>query len=212
MSTLLPHFAKLGKFDIHKFGCESQEAESLKEIFIANKAVYHKNCFSKYNKQKLNRAQKSLETQVAELSGEIVSPKRARRSECRIPLGKLICLFCLKSDGFLCEAGTMHATNDKVDNQHVQELTAKIKRQALKLGETEILSKLSTGDLASNKIYYHKACLTKFSNRIRSVISKNENIENFSTAINQEFQKEFKFNKIINYIHEQQKIQSEVAF
>ena len=40
---------------------------------------------------------------------------------------------------------------------------------ALALGETELESKLSIGDLASKEIFYHRSCLTEFHNNFNAL-------------------------------------------
>ena len=150
LSQILPEFAKLGKFQIDKFHSQSYDPETLEKLFSARKAVYHKNCFSKFSQQKLLRAQKAFEPHLNDSRNELVSPKRAR-----ILLGELKCLFCMKPDTSksLCAVGTLHAKQTKVNENHVREFTEKITAQANALGKTQIVSRISTGDMTTNDIY-----------------------------------------------------------
>ena len=129
---------KLGNFQIDKFNSQSYDPETLEKFFSAKKAVYHKNCFSKFNQQKLLRAQKAFETHWNDSHNELVSPEGATRSDpsSKILLGELKCLFCMKPDTSksLCAAGTLHAKQTKVNENHVREFTEKIKSQANTLG------------------------------------------------------------------------------
>ena len=81
-------------------------------------------------------------------------------------LGELKCLFCTKIDTQenLIEAGTKYATKKKVNVSHANETTIKWHYMALALSKTEIASKLSLGDLASNELFYYRSCLTEFHN------------------------------------------------
>ena len=217
LSKLLPQFAKLGKFNIDKFNCDTPEPGKIKETFVINKAVYHKNCFSKFNQQKLTRALIVFESsRVPESNEEIVSPKRARRSDStsKILLGELKCIFCLKIETSycLCAAGTLHAKCDKVDDKHVHEFTEKIKNQDIKLGETQILARVSTGDVTTNEIFYHKTCLTNFNNQYRSALFKEHKLLYLDNNLNEEFRKAFAFNKIVSFIYEQRNIQADFLF
>ena len=124
------------------------------------------------------------------------------------------CIFCLKIDtsDCLCAAGTLHAKCDKVDDKHVHEFTEKIKNQDIKLGETQILARVSTGDVTTNKIFYHKTCLTNFNNQYRSALFKEHKLLYLDINLNEEFRKAFAFNKIVSFIYEQRNIQADFLF
>ena len=72
--------------------------------------------------------------------------------------GKLVCCFCSETDteNNLTAAGTFHATKNKVDINHVSNLTEKWKTMAAKLDYSEPSSGLSSGEIVSNKLYYQK--------------------------------------------------------
>ena len=69
--------------------------------------------------------------------------------------------FCseIETENNLTAAGTFHATKNETDINHVSNLTEKCKTMAAKLGYSELLSRLSSGDIVSNKIYYQKVLL-----------------------------------------------------
>ena len=138
----------MGKFQIDKFNSQSYDPETLEKLFSARKAVYHKNCFSKFNQQKRLRAQKAFDTHLNDSHNELVSPKRARNdASSKILLGELKCLFCMKPDTSksLCAAGTLHAKQTKVNENHVREFTENIKAQANALGETQMFEESLLG-------------------------------------------------------------------
>ena len=85
----------------------------------------------------------------------------------------LKCLFCWEIDSSenLCAAGTMHTTSEKVNEKHVQNFTEKLSEKALKLNDSHVLTKLSTGNVATNEIFYHKRCLKTFDNKYNAVVN-----------------------------------------
>ena len=174
---MLPRFAALGKFDIKKFDCDPTK-DKIKEAFILNKAVYHKNCYSKYNQRMLDRESLKIQTQSAALSQVICSPenKRARRSEvgAKVMLGDLKCMFCKKNDKSenICAAGTFHAKSNKNNEQHVRDFTEKVKRMSIYLDKMDIHSLLSSGDVASNELFYHSSCYKSLINQYNSTKRK----------------------------------------
>ena len=75
----------------------------------------------------------------------------------------------------LCAAGTFHPSTQTNNELHVYDFTEKIKNMALFLDDLEIFSKLSTGNVASSEIYYHKICLNALVNRYSSEKTKVQN-------------------------------------
>ena len=57
---------------------------------------------------------------------------------------------------------------------------------ALKIGDDHLLRILSSGDVASNEIYYHKQnikpCLLNFHNRYNAACKETHNLENYNDA------------------------------
>ena len=106
---------------------------------------------------------------------DIISPKRPRCSngDETYDIGTLICIFCKHSDNEenLCAAGALHATT-KVKLNHVTIFTEKLKSMAVEVGNDDVLSKLSSGDVASNEIYYHKICYINFRTQYRDTLQK----------------------------------------
>ena len=201
---------------MNKFGCQTTECDEhqkeLKNIFIANRAIYHNKCVSRSNDQKLQRVKKrSLKAEkVYSEPGldETSQSKRKKRndSDSSFCLGELKCLFCMQVDisENLCAAGTMHAKSKKVDSDHVLQFTETLKTKALKLNQTHVLAALLTGDVTSNEVYYHKMCLIAFNNRYNSALQR-EMAEPVDDA-DVQFQKEIYFRRVIHYVNEQCKI------
>ena len=71
----------------------------------------------------------------------------------------------------------MHAKYEKVNKQHVEELTLKLKTMVAFLGENALLAKLSTGDIVANELYYHKERYNAFINKFNQKKTNDENRE-----------------------------------
>ena len=170
MSSLLPQFEKEGKFNLKVLNCH---LGNVYHTPVKNKALYHKTCYSKYNQRMLNRLiEKMDDVNISISDSDIISPKRPRRSNGDI--GTLICIFCKHSDNAenLCAAGTLHATTKKVKLDHVTIFTEKLKSMAVEVGNDYVLSKLSSGDVPSNEIYYHKIWHINFRTQYRDNFAK----------------------------------------
>ena len=149
-----------------KFSLDSLKGnhDSVEAAPKQNNAKYHKNCYNDYKLSKLERAEdiynESMKTEN-ETVEQLCSPSQSTRSRDTSShlLGKLICCFCSEPDSAdnLVAAGTFHATKSKTDPNHVSNLTQKWKMMAAKLDHTELLSRLATGDIVSNELYYHKS-------------------------------------------------------
>ena len=97
------------------------------------------------------------------MTEQLCSPSQSTtsRDNSRNNFGKLFCCFCSETDteNKLAAAGTFHATINKVDINHVSNLTAKWETMAAKLGYSELLSRLSSGYIVSNELYCHRSTI-----------------------------------------------------
>ena len=62
------------------------------------------------------------------------------------------------SENFHAAGGSYHAKRKVVNVQHNKNLTEKWKEMALNSDNPSLLTLISTGDLATNKIFYHASC------------------------------------------------------
>ena len=53
----------------------------------------------------------------------------------------------------------MHAQSDKLHTSHMSQIIETLGTKVLKLNETRVLAAISTGDVTTNEIYYHKKSL-----------------------------------------------------
>ena len=96
----------------------------------------------------------------------------------------------------------MNAFKTAVDKQHVKETTEKIKTMTVVQDNKPILAKLSSGDIATNKLNQHKACykdlVNKYNQKTRAESNREVSLQN---EVN-EFWKAVCFNKVITHIRE----------
>ena len=175
LSNILPEFQKNDglPFCLDKL---KGNYDTLENALIKKEAKYHKNCYNNYSEEKLKQVkerQNKLNV-VSNMSEQLCSPSQSTRSRDTLnhDFGKLVCCFCSKTDTESnLTAGTFHATKNKVDINHVSNLTEKWKTMAAKLDYSELLSKLLSGYIVSNELYYHKStienCYVEFCNEYR---------------------------------------------
>ena len=137
-------------------------------VSTTNKAVYHHNCFSKYSDLKLkclNEPSKTWKCTKGE-KGRKSTPLSADSRE----RFDLFCCWCSKKgvDANLVPAGIYQATKLTTKLNHMKDLTAKWIEMVTKLNHEPVSHLLSSGDVASNKFYYHE----KFYDTIRYQYSK----------------------------------------
>ena len=150
---------------------------NFRDSFSRNNAKYHHNCASKYSTQKLNRILHRREKE----KGKTKTATSTRSSQEKRQFATIYCAICNNEDTSenLHAAGSFHATNKDVNRTHNEELTRKWKEMALTVGNTSLLNLLSSGDLASNEIYYHSRCYKDMQNEYKSInsINASENME-----------------------------------
>lgn len=144
-----------------------KKSEDLYNIFLKRKAVFHKSCISKYNKQKLGRKRKCFENEKRDNDNAVekdenyyeVTPKRkARQQKQQFDQS---CIFCGKRDD-----------TTKLHQCQTLGLSNKIEEE---LSDPNVLAKLSKGDLVATESKYHLKCLTIFYNKYRDFNRKQLN-------------------------------------
>ena len=85
----------------------------------------------------------------------------------------------------LCAAGTKYASSNTLNQDHVLKFTERMKVKAVKLGETQIFARFSTGDVTTNELFYHKHCIAKFTNRYQSAMLKEQRSQSLLIVTNQ---------------------------
>lgn len=130
------------------------EATSVDDL-ITNKASWHKSCYGKFSKCRLERLQKKRDLKEAGSSQESVRGKRQRIHSTQ----SNECIFCSTNDSDLHKFMTLDADNN-------------IRKMAIDLQDTAVLTKIASGDVVASGSMYHLKCITEFRNRHRSLMRK----------------------------------------
>ena len=161
---------------------------------IKDKAKFHRDCSKRYGTDKIQRI---LDKRSAKEN--VSQPDRmTTRSSIDTPnLGAPFCAICGKLDEEenLHAAGSLHATATNVDEAHAKALTDQWKSMAIKLGNDRLLGLVSSGDTASNELFYHGKCNLEMWNECNRIdaISKSSDIN---------WRKAQAFHSIVTYIIE----------
>ncbi len=123
----------------------------IEKALSTNKASWHKSCRAKYNKTKIEQAQKRKFTS-AKNDGN--PPKLSRKVGDQS--ASSACLFCDRIVDKDDKYGRFVATLD---------IDAKVRQCAEDLQDTKLLAKLAVGDMPAIDAKYHSNCLTSFYKR-----------------------------------------------
>lgn len=159
--------------------CNQYETSNeLSSKFVEKKAVFHKSCIARYNKQKLERKRKREESsednvainELSELSAGDTPSRRTTRRSFEIRNFIQSCFFCGLNDD-----------QTELHQCRTLEIHKRVKKFATVLGDSKLLAKLSEGDMVAIESKYHKHCLIKFYNHhrdhMRSLNSKTAELE-----------------------------------
>lgn len=135
--SCLPRSLQLSRLD---------EGQGIEVTFQLRKAKWHDSCRAKYNKTKLQRAEKRQMTY--EEPEDPVTRKSTRLS--RDDHLTETCFFC----------GRKPAAGNELRNASTLRLDDRVKECAHKLQDKPLLAKLSAGDLIAQEAKYHPQCLT----------------------------------------------------
>ena len=83
---------------------------------------------------------------------------------------------------------------------------------AVEVGNNDVLSKLSSGDVASNEIYYHKTFYINFRTQYRDTLQKNLNDANEQIQEKGSLIKAMRFSQVVNHIYDQKRYESVSSF
>ena len=97
---------------------------------------------------------------------EISSPETRQSYTSQSNIGSLSvkCFFC---DG----------ESDGTHQETTMSLDASIRKCAIDMSDSNIVAKLYEGDMVSREAWYHKACLTRYSNKYRSFVRQNSKLD-----------------------------------
>ena len=136
------------------------------ENYITEKeAKHHKVCTNRYNSQKLQRVIDKKKS-ISETGNSVEPSPSLSRSFLKKKGPMLSCAICNEEDlsQNLHAAGSYRAKRKVVNVQHNKSFTEKWKEMALNYDNPSLLALISTGDLASNEIFYHAPCYESMQN------------------------------------------------
>eukprot|EP00112_Aurelia_sp_Birch-Aquarium-sp1_P024416 Seg771.7 transcript_id=Seg771.7/GoldUCD/mRNA.D3Y31 product="hypothetical protein" protein_id=Seg771.7/GoldUCD/D3Y31 len=154
---LLPRTLQLERLD---------DGGGIEETLTKQKASWHPSCRAQYNTTKLKRAEKrSIKSDIYNCDSS--SEKRTRaQTEIYHDHNQETCFFCGKEGD---DSKKLHkAATFQIDQQ--------VRRAAALVKDTELLGKLSAGDMVALDAVYHAQCLVTLYNRARkeSQVMNNE--------------------------------------
>ena len=161
------------------------EGEGVEASFHHHKAKWHDSCRLKFNKTKLQRAEKR-KSFPEDSSSSDVPTKYTRTSRGEVPLSVHRCFFC---DDDAEDGECLHKAS-------TLELDARVRNCALQLQDKPLLAKLSTGDMYAQDAEYHIKCLVALYNRARE--TKSCDAETDVDAVNHGIA----FDELVSYMEE----------
>lgn len=121
------------------------------DTFVANNACWHKTCHQQFNNDKLQRQAKKRKK---DSEGDCSQRRKSNRHVPELPTASC-CIFCTASTGTLISYATKCAEKS-------------LREMATSMEDTEILARISSGDLVALEAKYHFTCLTTYRNKYRS--------------------------------------------
>jgi len=156
LAEQLVEFNELGELPLQLERLD--EGDGIEAAMVANNAQYHQSCKLKYNNTKLQRAQKrALASDTDSADHDLYTECKRRRSRnSEVSSQEVRCFFCGQSSGTI---GLHEAATFQIDER--------VRACAVLLGDTELLAKLSPGDMVALDAKYHTKCLVGLYNRAR---------------------------------------------
>ena len=130
--------------------------KDLTKKLAVEKAIYHKDCLSKYNQSHLDRLKNKRRSEKPCETEPSSSRRLTRRLDPALNFAD-ICFFCDNRDGseILHECRTLY-------------LDMRVRKLAQDMMDTKLLNKLSEGDMVAIEAKYHGSCLVKLYNKAES--------------------------------------------
>lgn len=164
-ATFLNNVKELRSIDA--LPCQLQlDEDTIVDDLIQNRASWHKLCNLKFTNSKVIRAKEAIERRKRanepEAEPEEVKKGTSKRKKTSNSIWN--CIFCTTD------------SNDKLHNFTTLEADRSLRQIASEVGDFELLSRISGGDLVAIEAKYHLSCLTSFRNNYRSFLSKKSKI------------------------------------
>jgi len=153
------------------------EGSGVEAALLANNARYHKTCTLRYNKTKLDRAEKrhqkiGEDDEVQEAGDRKRKRSLSRPSSTESKQREVKCFFCGEAAGsaLLHEAATF-------------QLDSRVRSCAMILGDMDLQTKLNAGDMVAQDAKYHRNCLVNLYNRVRKIKEMSSKSSNDEQAL-----------------------------
>ena len=136
---------------------------------------FHKGCYDKFNDLNYERALKRKRP-ASELSERDMMHVQTRNQTGPSVVNKaILCMFCDEEDKFDCKHPKrtaqykLHAAGGKkAARSYVEDFTANLQKMAAALGDSRMLSMVSSGDVRAAEFFYHKGCLSAYEKRYKA--------------------------------------------
>ena len=128
------------------------KTEGNASTFLEKEAKWHKSCHLKFASSKLTRIKElAIKKRKQEDEDQRTSKRSARQSH-----DKESCIFCSEMAGKLHECATMNIGDE-------------LRKMATELHDSNLLAKVSSGDVVAIEAKYHFECLSKYRNKHRAL-------------------------------------------
>ena len=182
-ATFLNNVKELRSIDALPFQLQLDEDTTVDDL-ITKRASWHKLCNLKFTKSKVIRArERRKRANKPEAEPEEGTKGTTKRKKSRDSIQN--CIFCATE------------SNDKLHNFTTLEADRNLRQIATQLGDFELLSRISGGDLVAIEAKYHLNCLTSFRNKYRSFLSKMSKI---SETDDEKINESRAFIELLNFI------------
>ena len=138
--------------------------DNFSDMLIENKAMWHGSCKAKVTQTKLEKYKLSIKRKLEAPKRSPVEAKKTRSSTARFDQNSCFIPGCTSETS---DENPLHDVMSK-------ELDARFREYAEILNHTELLAKLSGGDLIAQEAKYHSSCAVMFYNSVRSKLREQE--------------------------------------
>lgn len=151
----LLEFKQLGVFPMGIDLARLDEGTGFQDTLSANTAKWHKSCRLKFNQNEISRHKRAMQNEMQPCT----SMRHTRSADSKPVQTELpVCFFC------------NDAGSEKLHEVATKQMDANVRKYAIQLEDTELLAKLSPGDMIALEAKYHLTCLTKLYNRARQTV------------------------------------------
>jgi hypothetical protein len=158
IATNIPLFVAIKALPISLDPARLDEGGGIEDMLRRKSAKYHQSCRLLFNNTKLQRAEKRAAATSAADQGESGSYHESRSKRSRAATMGI-------SQCFLCDSNAPEGT---LRQAMTMQLNERLNRCAKRLNDGKLLAILSAGDIVSQELKYHPACLVALYNRERA--------------------------------------------